>query len=118
MPNLCTLGGSAFHSTSIEVGPLPRTIGVSSNCLSDEPVQTVDFISGYQQVTIGGMFKPPNAEAEWAALKAEVANDENALTVPGASFRVFKNEGFGVNWELHSSVSGIIYYSVTLNCLP
>jgi hypothetical protein len=119
MPSLVTLGTFTFHSTKIDVGPLPRTIGVQANALSLEPVQTVDYIAGYLPVTIAGVFKPPNAEAERALLQAEIAKKTNSLSIiGGASFRVFKNEDFAFNYELHSSITGLIYYSVTLNCLP
>jgi len=118
MANLATLGGVTFHSTNIEVGGVPRALGVSTNALAPEPVQTVDYISDFMQVRIDGMFKPPNAQYEYAALKAEVAKDTNTLTTPDGSYRVFKNNPFAINYELHSSVSGLIYFSVTLNCLP
>jgi hypothetical protein len=111
------VGGVSFHSTSIEIGPPARTIGVSANCLSEEPVQTVDFLSGYQQVRVEGMCKPPNAEGELAAIIAACQADENTLTTPGASFRVFKGEDYSFHWELSSSVSGLIYFSVSFNCL-
>ena len=117
MPNLVSLGGVNFHSTSIEIGPPARTVGVSANAFSKEPVQTVDFISGYQQVRIDGMCKPPNAAGELAAIVAACQADENILTTPGASFRVFKGEDYSFRWELSSSVSGLIYFSVSFNCL-
>jgi len=118
MPNLATLGAVTFHSTAIEIGALPRTIGVAANALSVEPVQTVDFISGFLPIRIEALFKPPNAKAECAALKAEVSKASNTLTVDGTVYRVFKNEDFAVSYELHSPVTGLLYYGVTLTCLP
>jgi len=118
MPNLATLGAVMFHSTNIEVGALPRTIGVAANALSREPVQTVDFINGFLPIRVDGMFKPPNALAECAAMKVEVAKPTNLLTVAGTTWRVFKNEDFAFNYELHSAITGLLFFSVTLNCLP
>ena len=83
-----------------------------------QPVQTFDYISGFLPIAVSGMFKPPNAEAERAALQTEVNKATNTVTVDGVAYRVFKNEGFAFNYELHSALTGLIYYSVTLNCLP
>jgi hypothetical protein len=118
MSSLVVLGSVTLHSVSVEVGTLPRIIGVNANALSLEPVQTVDYIGGYLPISVAGMFKPPSAEAERAALQVEVAKATNTVTVDGVPYRVFKNEGFAFNYELHSSITGLIFYSVTLNCLP
>jgi thiamine transporter ThiT len=118
MPSLVVIGAVTLHSVTVEVGALPRAIGVSANALSLEPVQTFDYISGFLPIAVSGMFKPPNAEAERAALQTEVNKATNTVTVDGVAYRVFKNDGFAFNYELHSSVTGLIYYSVTLNCLP
>ena len=54
MTAFVTLGAFPFHATELEIGARPRTIGVACNALSPEPVQTVDFVSGFMPVRIGG----------------------------------------------------------------
>jgi hypothetical protein len=120
---LCLLGAFGFHSTSVEVGAVPRTINVQTNALATEPIQTVDFVSGFMPVVIAGLFKPPNADWELASLQAEVAKDSNTLLITPRgqatrTFRVFKNENFAVTYDLSAHISGLISYSVALNCLP
>jgi hypothetical protein len=88
------------------------------NAMAKEPIQVFDYISGFLPVRITGMCKPPSAEAELGAIQTAFYLDENTVTVGGQSFRVFKNEDASFSWALSSSVSGLIYYSFTLNCLP
>ncbi|MEN6426097.1 MAG: hypothetical protein ABFE13_12080 [Phycisphaerales bacterium] len=128
------LGTLRFSATSVEVGSLPRTIGVACNALSPKPLQTTDFTSGYRPITIEGYLRGLDTQLETAAahlvrlkanLKSEVAKDTNTLeilwagtTVP-ESFDVYKNNDEPVfKHDASSEAIHRLFVTVTLNCLP
>ena len=128
-----TLGAFRFSATSVEVGALPRTIGVTCNALSPNPVQTTDFTSGYRPITIEGYLRGIDSQGETAAahlvrlmhnLRTEVAKDTNTLTIawPGGAaadvYTVYKNEDVMTRHDLGADVAHRQSFAVTLNCLP
>jgi len=132
-----TLGAFPFHATGVEIGARPRTIGVSCNALSPEPVQTVDYVSGYMPVRIDGYMVGLDTESETAAehlvrlranLKTEVGKDHNTLTIvwrglesSPETYRVFKNEDYALaimDSQMHAQDTHRVDFTITLNCLP
>jgi hypothetical protein len=131
---LATLGSFTAPLKSVKIGAKPRSISVNANCLTDAPVQTCDFFSGYRPVTLVWKLYGEASEGETAAnslqrqldaLTAEVAKDQNALTIQiwgmnaPYEYTVYKNDEF--EWEitaLTQARSVIEEVPVTLNCLP
>jgi len=133
MTAFVTLGAFPFHATELEIGARPRTIGVSCNALSAEPVQTVDFVSGFIPVRIGGFLIGLDTAGETAAehfqrlranLKTEVGKDSNTLSIvwegiaTPETYRVFKNEDYALLFGLSAPVAHWNTFTLTLNCLP
>lgn len=134
--SFATLGAFPFHVTGLEIGARPRTIGVACNALSPEPVQTVDFVSGYMPVRIDGYMVGLDTTGETAAehlvrlranLKTEVAKDHNTVSLnwrgygPSETYRVFKNEDYALvvmDSQMHAQDTHRVDFSLTLNCLP
>jgi len=135
--SFATLGAFPFHVTGLEIGARPRTIGVSCNALSPEPVQTVDFVSGYMPVTISGFMVGLDTTGETAAehlkrlranLKTEVGKDHNTLLINWTdvlgdleTYRVFRNEDYALvimDSQMHAKYTHRVDFTLTLNCLP
>jgi hypothetical protein len=128
-----TLGAFDFTAQQIELGPLPRSVTVASNALSSEPIQVNAFVSGFMPVAIYGFLEGMDTQDETAVehllrlrhnLKTEVAKDSNSLTIlwdgVGApeTYRVFKNNDFGLVIPQHVQATCFLEFSLTLNCLP
>lgn len=127
-----TLGAFGFKAQEVEVGALPRSIAVSANALSTEPVQVNSYTPDFMLIRIDGMLQGRDTADETATahlirlkanLRTEVAKDTNSLTIAwnGASeeiYRVFKNTDFSLVYTWNVRASRIIVFSLTLNCLP
>lgn len=128
----CKLGAFQFASRSVTVGAQPRTVKVQTNALATEPIQTIDYVSGYTPITIEGFLRGFDTINETSMahlirlkhnLKTEVAKDSNTLVItwaPGVieTYRVFKNEDFDIVIPAESRMRRIINFTLTLNCLP
>ena len=128
-----TLGAFPFHASEVELGARPRTVVVSCNALSAEPVQTVDYVSGFMPVTIRGWLQGLDTLNETAAehlvrlranLKTEVGKDSNTLSIvwlgigTPETYRVFKNEDYALSFAKHVQATHRVDFTLTLSCLP
>lgn len=134
MTAFLTLGAFPFHAKRVVIGARPRTIGVSCNALSAEPVQTVDFVSGFMPVTIEeAWLQGLDTLSETAAhhlvrlranLKTEVGKNHNTLSITWnwsdtlETYRVFKNEDYALTLGWTVQETHRVGFSLTLNCLP
>ena len=128
-----TLGSLVLRAAEVDVGPLPREYGVQTNALAAAPVQTTDYISGYQQVTVQVLLQGIDTISETAAehlrrlrsnLKAEVGRTSNTLSIDYGDglapdeFSVYLNDDFTYVLAPHQSQSHLAACTIILNCLP
>jgi hypothetical protein len=129
----CRLGVTHIVVTKMHIGRRQRTIGISANALAEEPVQTVDFTSGYQPIDIAGYLQGIETQDEtaaehldrlWDNLETECRQPSNTLILDFGSphprtWRVFKNDQLP-EFDVAASVRGThrLAFTVTLNCLP
>ena len=133
MTAFITLGAFPFHANAVELGAVPRTVTVSCNALSSEPVQTVAYISGFMPIRIDSWLQGLNTLGETAAehlvrlranLKTEVGKDHNTLSIvwrglgTPETYRVFKNEDYALSFKPHAPATHRVDFTLTLNCLP
>jgi len=140
MADFATLGAFVFNGTSgasivgeIEIGPRPRTIGLSYNALSATIVETTDVVSGFRQITLPVKLAGQNTQNETAAnhlrrmltnLKTEVEKDHNTLTIAPHGwdaplvYTVHKNEDFAVPFGPLAQSRAVLTFNLTLNCTP
>ena len=135
-----TLGAFAFDGVGgasvngdIVVGPVPRTVNVSSNALSLEPVQTTDFwpdfgvisfhakLSGRETV---GETAANHLQRMWANLRTEINKDSNTLVIQpfgmdnALTYRIFKNDRLGWTLTALTQSRSVMEFNVSLKYLP
>ena len=134
MSAFLTLGAFPFRARAVEIGAVPRTITVSCNALSLEPVQTVAYVSGFMPIRIDSWLQGLDTLGETAAehlmrlranLKTEVGKDHNTLLINWTdvlgdleTYRVFKNEDYALSLKPHAPATHRVDFTLTLNCLP
>jgi hypothetical protein len=131
--SLVTLGALQLVATDVEIGALPRTIGLACNPLAAEPKQTFDYVSGYQPVKMRVRLTGVDTTGETAAnhlqrqlanLAAEAGKATNTLVIQvwgmadPYNFTVYKNEDFARPITPLVQSRSVMDVELTLNCLP
>jgi len=126
------VGGASVNGTVV-IGPLPRAVGVSSNALAAEPVQTTDFtpdfgviqfpakLSGRETV---GETAANHLQRMWANLCTEIAKDSNTIVIQpfgmdlSYTYRIFKNDRLGAALTALTQSRSVMTFDVSLKYLP
>jgi hypothetical protein len=137
---LVTLGALAFDGASgaavngtVVIGAVPRTVGVSSNALSAEPVQTTDSTPDFGVIQFPAKLSGRETTGEtaanhlqrmWANLKTEIAKDSNTIVIQpfgmddAYTYRIFKNDRLAAAITALTQSRNVMTFDVSLKYLP
>jgi hypothetical protein len=125
--------GGASVNGDIVIGPVPRTVNVSANALSAEPVQTTDFWSDFGVISFPAKLSGRETIDEtaanhlqrmWANLRTEINKDSNTLVIQplgmdnAYTYRVFKNDRLGAAITALTQSRSVMQFDVSLKYLP
>jgi hypothetical protein len=127
------LGGLTLTAQwPVTITPPERTLTVSGNALSANPVHVNDYVSDFGTIAFSVVMKGTasvgetaveNVEVQIAALKAQVAQDTNTLYVQWGessavtAYMIYKSKPPTVTYEA-ALRSAVAFVEVTLNYLP